>query len=142
MNGQFLILLFAIRLAFSTMIAEYQFITNFGSMFYDYSGNDMHGANSGTIPTDRGAYFSGTSSSIILPPNAYVASNLVLGSTFTITMWVNLLSSSDCYFYYRSDNKANYLYIQYKGGNFVVQLKNNPTAMTPISVSGKFITGI
>ena len=142
MNGQFLILLFAIRFAFSAMVAEYQFITNFGSMLYDYSGNGMHGANSGTIPTDRGAYFSGTSSSIILPPNAYVASNLVLGSTFTITMWVNLLSSSDCYFYYRSDNKANYLYIQYKGGNFVVQLKNNPTAMTPISVSGKFITGI
>ena len=81
MNCKYLLMLYFIRFVFSTKIVEYQFITNFGSMFYDYSGNGMHGANSGTVPTDRGAYFSGTSSNIVLPPNTYVSSNLVLGST-------------------------------------------------------------
>ena len=64
-----LILAHASSLEDDALYGEYQFYKNFGPVFYDYSGRNYHAINGefigdesyATIPTDRGAYFTGSS---------------------------------------------------------------------------------
>jgi hypothetical protein len=100
----------SIALINAAILLDYEFGTNFGSVFYDYSGNGYMGVNgaswltasatAGTF-TDRGLYLS-IAQYVTLPPNDYVTTGFHLGSTFTVTTWINT-------------NKI------YKSGNFIFQ---------------------
>ena len=76
-------------------LVRYKFNSNFGQIFYDYSGSGNHGQNgdsidpdySDTIPTSRGAYFKDSYNYIKLPNNDIQLSALNLGSQFSILMW-------------------------------------------------------
>ncbi|OMJ81599.1 hypothetical protein SteCoe_17909 [Stentor coeruleus] len=85
-------------------ILEYKFGTNFGQIFYDYSGKDMHAINGDylnpddydTKPTDRGAFFSPDSENLItLPPNDIAPTNFILPSSFSIVFWILVGDSHD-----------------------------------------------
>ena len=110
-----LMFLFMLRFhnCYSSKLVEYKFGYNFGQIFFDYSGKGNHGQNgispssttADTKPTDRGAFFSdSTSDYIMLPPNSVVTSGLALGSTFSITMWcLNFDTRNYIYTYRGSD---------------------------------------
>jgi hypothetical protein len=92
-----LILFFCLRPSLSATIAQYNFGNNFGTVFYDYSSNSNTAVNgmTTTTPTDRGAYFSWScTDNIVVPPNTQKTSAIVLGSAFSIAMWVNLNTPS------------------------------------------------
>ena len=84
----FLILGLLIHQTKSSQLVYYKFGTNFGQVFYDYSGSGNHGQNgastlvdnSDTIPTKTGAYFSTSNECFIkLPPNSIKSSSISLG---------------------------------------------------------------
>ena len=76
-------------------LVHYKFGSNFGQIFYDYSGNGNHGQNGDstdqdekdTIPDSRGAYFKDNNRFIRLPYNSIKDEALSLGSQFSILMW-------------------------------------------------------
>lgn len=118
-------------------IVDYHFHENFGQIFHDYSGSgnnavngrDIQSSDGDTTPTDRGAYFEENGSNIItLPENDNALTQLILGNTFTIMMWILSLDKDNRYIFYRSDtSNANYFYYkrlensklayEYKSGN-------------------------
>jgi hypothetical protein len=107
----------------ASIVAEYRFGSNFGQVFYDYSGNGHHAVNGlaststsqDTIATDRGAYFSSSGSQILLPPNDKVSSPFFLSTPFSITMWVLPTCSNDCYLFTREVSGITpYIYAVYR----------------------------
>jgi hypothetical protein len=110
----FLIQALSIALINAATFLDYEFGTNFGAVFYDYSGNGRMGVNgaswltastsstAGTY-TDRGLYLSNTQY-VTLPPNDYVTTGFHLGSTFTVTTWINTnhIYKSENYIFQRS----------------------------------------
>ena len=113
MVSSLLIKLIIISKIFASNIVNYKFGSNFGQIFYDYSGSGNHGVNGDiiltdpydTIPTDRGAYFPEYSNHIKLPPNSRVANSVSLGSQFSIIMWFNCReTNNDYYIFYRYKN--------------------------------------
>lgn len=100
-------------------LVYYKFGSNFGQIFYDYSGNGNHGQNGNSIsnitndiiPTDRGAYYVGVSNYIMLPPNDKVPTPISLESTFSILLWVKPLDNRNYYITYRIKDASNYFFI-------------------------------
>ena len=80
---------------FASNIINYKFGSNFGQVFYDYSGSGNHATNGyyiysdyyDTYSSDRGAYFQYQDRLIRLPPNDLVTNQLNLNSGFSILMW-------------------------------------------------------
>lgn len=95
---QFIILAFHVL---AVRIARFKFGSNFGEIFYDYSGYMNHGQNGesiynknqDTIPTDRGVYFV-NEAYITLPPNEINPSPIDLGVTFSIVQWIKPYDNS------------------------------------------------
>ena len=83
-------------------LVNYKFGSNFGQIFYDYSGTGNHGENGITLgsdandtrPIDRGAYFDTQNKIINLPPNNIKSDPLKLGAYFSIITWVYPMYSS------------------------------------------------
>ena len=80
---------------FSLEIIKYNFATNFGQVFYDFSDNHNYAVNGissetltqDTTPTDRGAYFQIDNYDLItLPPNDITSNSIILENIFTIGM--------------------------------------------------------
>jgi hypothetical protein len=117
-----LVLILLLSTSLSTNVVYYKFGSNFGQIFYDYSGMGNHGQNGesitsnikDTIPTDRGAYFDlSTNTYIKLPPNNIKTSSLQLGSTFSIVMWFRpsyVASDTEYYLTKRFKDSNNFLY--------------------------------
>ena len=112
-----LILMFLSLQTNSSQLAYYKFGSNFGQIFYDYSGSGNHGQNGYTLenddrdtkPTRTGAYFTVQQSCyIMLPPNNIKSSSISIGSTFSIVMWFNSLDDGDGYLTYRERDSSNY----------------------------------
>lgn len=76
-------------------VLEYRFSINFGEVFHDYSKNNNHAVNgessltkvSNSWPTDRGAYFDGTKTYILAPPNNKQSNPLTFSSTTSVVFW-------------------------------------------------------
>jgi hypothetical protein len=101
-------------LARSATFLDYEFGTNFGGVFFDYSGNSRMGVNGASwstastsstagIYTDRGLYQL-NGQYVTLPPNDYATTGFHLGSTFTVTTWINTnhIYKSDNFIFTRS----------------------------------------
>ncbi|OMJ80682.1 hypothetical protein SteCoe_19018 [Stentor coeruleus] len=113
----------ALLLLFSAQggkILEYHLGYNFGKIFIDYSNSNNYGINGfefdvddkDTKPTDRGAYFDG-SSYITAPPNQRVKSGIALNSDLSILMWVRATYNQDMYLTYRKSCDGNqYFYLK------------------------------
>ena len=73
-------------------LMEYRFYRNYGQIFNDFSNNNLSAVNGDSsktttydsMPTDRGAYFTGSSVEILLTPNDIATKNYILPSTFSI----------------------------------------------------------
>ena len=110
-----------ILISSASNIVYYKLSSNFGQIFYDYSGSGNHGQNgdstttttSDTIPTRRGAYFSLTSF-IMLPPNSVNTISMTLGPDFSLAMWFMTQDNSDYYLSYRHKGSSEYFYVQRK----------------------------
>ena len=98
MINQFIYLNYDI-IAGSEKLLEYRLSQNFGDSFYDYSGNFRNGINGrvvgkddqDTIPSDRGAYFSGFKSIILIPKNDLKEEKIKFDAPYSIVMWTKIL---------------------------------------------------
>ncbi|OMJ83265.1 hypothetical protein SteCoe_15853 [Stentor coeruleus] len=113
-----LLICLEVHISLSGKILEYKFGTNFGQIFYDYSGNNWHAVNgdnsstsyNDTKPTDRGAFFvKDQQNRITLPPNDYVTSYFNLGSNFSIVMWVMTGDSYDYTIFNRFTSNVSHM---------------------------------
>jgi hypothetical protein len=105
----------------ASQLVHYKFGSNFGQIFFDYSGSGNHGQNGqsidsdscDTIPFDRGAYFSAVNNKyILLPPNDIKSTPFYLMSSFSIIIWAYFMQDGhNCYLTYRIAANGNYLYI-------------------------------
>ena len=118
-----IILSFKFVYLLASNLVNYKFGSNFGQIFYDYSGSGNHGQNGqslvadicDTVPIDRGAYFSTQNSLIVLPPNNLKSDSFKLGPNFSIIMWIypqEINSYSYLTLRFRSD-WADYLIFQH-----------------------------
>ncbi|OMJ81592.1 hypothetical protein SteCoe_17901 [Stentor coeruleus] len=113
-----LLLSIAAHTALCAKIIEYKFGTNFGQIFYDYSGNNRHAVNGNssltldydTKPTDRGAFFAkDIENRIKLPPNDVATSNFYLGSKFSVVLWIMTGNSCNITIFCRLSLNSNYV---------------------------------
>lgn len=120
-------ILLLVFLSLADNLVYYKFGSNFGQIFYDYSGKGNHGQNgistssttADTTPTDRGAYFIGTSY-IMLPPNNVLSTAVSIGSTFSIIIWIKPLDNTDYYLTYRIYDASNFFYaFRLDVGNYI-----------------------
>ena len=137
--------LFLILFYHSTLgnkILEYRPSVNFGQIFYDYSGNSQTAVNGDsssttnddTFPTDRGAYFFGTSGVITMPPNDLITAPIYLPSAFTVLMWVYTTNYEGYLYCSVHDNDSNFVCIN-------VSSSNNLEVLLTISGEQSIITG-
>ena len=104
-------------------LVNYKFGSNFGQIFYDYSGLANHGQNGisldvdayDTIPIDRGTYFNTQSSVIKLPPNNIKNDILKLGDYFSIIMWLYPMQTNSDHRIYMRYRRSGWhdLYLKY-----------------------------
>ena len=118
--------LLALQVLAYTHLVKYNFGSNFGQVFYDYSGNGNHGQNGDslssdsfdTVPTDRGAYSDG-SKYIKLPPNSKVSSSVNIGTVYSITLWYLPISDNGFYITHRSWGSYFFFIIKYGGHSYI-----------------------
>ena len=113
------IILIILSEVFASNIVNYKFGSNFGQIFYDYSGSGNHGMNGNstisdpydTISIDRGAYFPTQNLYIRLPPNEYVPNSFNLNGDFSILMWFSTFHLPADYYITRryNSNMSNLL---------------------------------
>ena len=102
-----------------SIIVEYRLSYNYGQVFHDFSGNSLSGVNgistadttSDTLATDRGAYFDGATSQILLPPNDSVSTSFTIPSTFSVIQWVYLIGGATVVYRYGSTSNQFTFYI-------------------------------
>ena len=90
---------------YSQVLVAYNFYENYGSTFYDFSGNYRHAVNGNspgkdtqdTLPTDRGAYYSSETVSglIEIPNDDAEGKKFSIKNSFSIHLWVNLQKPSN-----------------------------------------------
>jgi hypothetical protein len=117
---------------FGNLIVQYKFGINYGQIFTDYSsygrnavnGNSYLNTTYDTTPTDRGAYFNTSGSSLItLPPNNNITTQFLLTIPFTLNTWVfpeeNGINSQ--YLFSRFFNNSVYMNIIRTSNNLQIQ---------------------
>ena len=105
--------------AFS-QILEYRFLSNFGEVFLDYSGNSNHGVNGFLTSTtegnvaysDRGIYFTGLSEFVKLPANEVALTNFKLAESFCIEFWIMLVSTNPGFLFLRENSEKNLISVK------------------------------
>ena len=129
----FIILVFI--LAASEKLLEYQLHQNFGDTFYDYSGHFRQGVNGrllekdeqDTIPSDRGAYFSGSKSMILIPETSLKEEKVMFYTPYSIVTWAKILygkSSSDALLINRIGSGGDYIKLSI-GSSMEINLEYN-----------------
>ena len=109
----------------STKLVEYRFYYNYGQVFHDFSENNLPAVNGNSstttdfdsMPTDRGAYFQGLNTKIVLPPNNISTIGFGLPSTFSIIMWIFPTEPTGLLFLRYGPN--NYFYIILTGNQML-----------------------
>ena len=128
-------LLYSILLQVNPLL--YHFGYNFGQVFKDLSGSTSYAINgdttssevSDTKPTDRGAYFSGTTY-IKCPPNSETTSTISLSSPFTFVVWTISDTSEGVVWIHEKD--ANNYFVIYRdaGKKVAYRLKTGSSDST------------
>ena len=116
----------------------YHFGYNFGQVFKDRSGSGNYAINGDsestlsfdTKPTDRGAYFSGTTY-ITCPPNSKSSSIISLSSSFTILLWAISEKTEGVIWNHQKDST-----------NFMIILRTSSDALGYRFVQSSYDTGL
>ena len=98
-----LFILLVLFFAGSEKLLDYRLAQNFGDTFYDYSGKFREGINGravgkddqDTIPSDRGAYFSGFKSMILIPETNLKEEKIKFGTPYSIVIWTKILDGKN-----------------------------------------------